>query len=101
MSPSNGVGCCLSPLPQCSVREPSIHLLYLLFCPRLHPVTYCHYNRFHTAFHIDRAMGGGEKMHTVWTQRREEVVNDCLVSPDIFHHMVDRLAEFVVPYQHV
>src|SRR5215471_19246193 len=40
-------------------------------------------------------------MHTVWAQRREEVVNDCLVSPDIFHHMVDRLAEFVVPYQHV
>src|SRR6266581_3251902 len=40
-------------------------------------------------------------MHTVWAQRREEVVNDCLVSPDIFHHMVDRLAEFVVPYPHV
>jgi len=40
-------------------------------------------------------------MHTVWAQRREEVVNDCLVSPDIFHHMVDRLAEFVVLYQHV
>ena len=40
-------------------------------------------------------------MHTVWAQRREEVVNDCLVSPDTFHHMVDRLAEFVVPYQHV
>src|SRR5262244_3512486 len=40
-------------------------------------------------------------MHTVWAQRREEVVNDCLVSPDIFHHMVDRLAAFVVPYQHV
>src|SRR5215471_2050180 len=40
-------------------------------------------------------------MHTVWAQRREEVVNDCLVSPDIFPHMVDRLAEFVVPYQHV
>src|SRR6266581_2806758 len=39
-------------------------------------------------------------MHTVWAQRREEVVNDCLVSPDIFHHMVDRLGEFVVPYQH-
>src|SRR4029453_3789537 len=40
-------------------------------------------------------------MHTVWAQRREEVVNDCLVFPDIFYHMVDRLAEFVVPYQHV
>ena len=40
-------------------------------------------------------------MHPVWTQRREEVLNDCLVSPDVFHQMVERLAEFVVPYQHV
>src|SRR6516165_8626290 len=40
-------------------------------------------------------------MHTVWAPRREEVVNDCFVSPDVFHRMVDRLAEFVVPYQHV
>jgi hypothetical protein len=40
-------------------------------------------------------------MPTVWAQRREEVLNDCLVSPDVFTEMVDRLAEFVVPYQHV
>ena len=40
-------------------------------------------------------------MHTVWAQRREEVLSDCLVSPDVFHRMVDRLAEFVMPYQHV
>src|SRR5215813_233375 len=40
-------------------------------------------------------------MHTVWAQRREEVLHDCLVSPDVFHEMVERLAEFVVPYQHV
>src|SRR6266446_2533970 len=40
-------------------------------------------------------------MNTVWAQRREEVLRDCLVSPDIFHQMVERLAEFVVPYQHV
>src|SRR5215471_8663067 len=40
-------------------------------------------------------------MHTVWPQRREEVLRDCLVSPDVFTQMVDRLAEFVVPYQHV
>src|SRR5215831_4264129 len=39
-------------------------------------------------------------MHTVWAQRREEILNDCLVSPDVFHHMVDRLVECVVPYQH-
>src|ERR1043166_2489313 len=38
-------------------------------------------------------------MHTVWAQRREEVLSDCLVSPDVFHQMVDRLGAFVVPYQ--
>jgi len=43
-------------------------------------------------------MQGGEKMGTVWAQRREEVLRDCLVSPDVFHQMVERLAEFVVPY---
>jgi SRSO17 transposase len=37
----------------------------------------------------------------VWAQRREEVLNDCIVSPDVFHEMVERLAAFVVPYQHV
>jgi hypothetical protein len=40
-------------------------------------------------------------MHTVWAQRREEVLSDCLVSPEVFHQMVERLAEFVMPYQHV
>src|SRR6266851_5728503 len=39
-------------------------------------------------------------MNTVWAQRREEMLNDCLVSPDVFNQMVDRLGEFVVPYQH-
>jgi hypothetical protein len=37
---------------------------------------------------------------TVWAQRREEVLRDCLVSPDVFNQMVDRLGAFVVPYQH-
>jgi DDE superfamily endonuclease len=27
------------------------------------------------------------------------MLSDCLVSPDVFHQMVDRLDEFVVPYQ--
>ena len=40
-------------------------------------------------------------MHTVWAQRREEILNDCLVSPDVFQQMMERLAAFVVPYQHV
>jgi hypothetical protein len=38
-------------------------------------------------------------MMTVWAQRREEVLSDCLVSPDVFNQMVDRLGAFVVPYQ--
>jgi hypothetical protein len=37
-------------------------------------------------------------MNLVWAQRREEVLRDCIVSPDVFMQMVDRLAEFVVPY---
>src|SRR5262245_23987919 len=46
-------------------------------------------------------MQGGEKMGTVWARQREDLLRDCLVSPDVFIPMVDRLAEFVVPYQHV
>src|SRR5262244_646189 len=39
-------------------------------------------------------------MNNVWAQRREEVLRDCLVSPDVFTQMVERLGEFVIPYQH-
>src|SRR5262249_8856741 len=39
-------------------------------------------------------------MHPVWAQRRKAVVSDCLVSPDVFTQMVERLGEFVLPYQH-
>src|SRR4029453_6170107 len=39
-------------------------------------------------------------MHPMWAQRREEVLSDCIVSPDVFTQMVNRLDEFVVPYQH-
>ena len=38
-------------------------------------------------------------MITVWARRREELLSDCLVSPDVFIPMVDRLGEFVVTYQ--
>ena len=34
-----------------------------------------------------------------WAQRHEELLRDCIVSPDVFHPMVDRLRDFVVPYQ--
>jgi hypothetical protein len=39
-------------------------------------------------------------MSPVWAQRREELLSDCLVSPDVFTQMVNRLDKFVVPYQH-
>jgi SRSO17 transposase len=39
-------------------------------------------------------------MNHVWARRREEVLRDCIVSPDVFHQMVERLGEFVIPYQH-
>jgi len=39
-------------------------------------------------------------MHTVWAQRREDALSDCSVSPTVFTQMVDRLGEFVIPYQH-
>src|SRR3989441_3043106 len=44
-------------------------------------------------------LGGGEKMTPTWAQRREALLRDCIVSPDVFTSMVDRLGEFVVPYQ--
>jgi SRSO17 transposase len=39
-------------------------------------------------------------MRTMWAQRREELLSDCLVSPEVFTPLIDRLGEFVVPYQH-
>ena len=38
-------------------------------------------------------------MVLTWTQRRQELLSDCIVSPDVFNSMIDRLAAFVVPYQ--
>lgn len=38
-------------------------------------------------------------MSTLGALRREELLGDCLVSPDVFLQMADRLTEFVVPYQ--
>jgi SRSO17 transposase len=32
-------------------------------------------------------------------QRQKEWFRDCVVSPDVCHHRVDRLGDFVVPYQ--
>ena len=39
-------------------------------------------------------------MTLAWAQRQAELLRDCIVSPDVFASMVDRLCDFVVPYQH-
>jgi len=39
-------------------------------------------------------------MTPAWAQRQAELLSDCIVSPDVFASMVDRLGDFVVPYQH-
>src|SRR5215510_10693818 len=39
-------------------------------------------------------------MTTTWAQRQEALLRDCLVSPSVFESMVDRLCDFVMPYQH-
>ncbi len=28
-------------------------------------------------------------MNTVWAQRKEELLSDCIVSPDVFNHMIE------------
>jgi SRSO17 transposase len=38
-------------------------------------------------------------MTPAWVQRQEALLHDCVVSPDVFEHMVERLRDFVVPYQ--
>src|SRR6266487_4033376 len=38
-------------------------------------------------------------MTPAWAQRQAELLRDCIVSPDVFTSMVDRLGEFVMPYQ--
>src|SRR5215510_13646824 len=39
-------------------------------------------------------------MPPAWAQRQEALLHDCIVSPDVFDHMVERLRDFAVPYQH-
>jgi hypothetical protein len=38
-------------------------------------------------------------MTPAWAQRQEELLRDCIVTPDVFTHMMDRLGDFVVPVQ--
>ena len=39
-------------------------------------------------------------MTPAWAQSQKELLRDCVVSPDVFTHMVDRLRDCVVPYQY-
>jgi hypothetical protein len=39
-------------------------------------------------------------MRAVGASRQEELLHDCAVSPQVFDHLVDRLRNFVVSYQH-
>jgi hypothetical protein len=34
-------------------------------------------------------------MTLAWAQRQEALLRDCIVSPDVFNSMVDRLRDFV------
>ena len=36
-------------------------------------------------------------MTPAWAQRREEMLSDCIVSPDVFKQMMDRLGESWCP----
>jgi SRSO17 transposase len=38
-------------------------------------------------------------MTAVWAQRQAALLRDCIVSPDVFTPIVDRLRAFMVPYQ--
>src|SRR5713101_6641474 len=40
-------------------------------------------------------------MTPAWAQRQAALRSDCIVSSAVFDHMVDRLRDFVVPYQRV
>ena len=39
-------------------------------------------------------------MTPAWAQRQEALLRDCVVSPDVFTPMVDRLRDLVRPYQY-
>ena len=39
-------------------------------------------------------------MTLAWAQRQEALLSDCIVPLGVFMHMVDRLSDFAVPYQH-
>src|SRR5215468_12448492 len=63
-------------------------------------MTSCRIHRFQAISCIDMPFCGGEKMTSGWAQRQAELLSSCIVSPHVFESIVDRLCDFVVPYQH-
>ena len=39
-------------------------------------------------------------MLAAWALRQKALLSDCIGSPDVFHQMVDRRGDCVVPYPH-
>jgi len=39
-------------------------------------------------------------MTPAWAQRREELLSDCIVSPDVFHQMGGRVSDLHFPTPH-
>ncbi len=37
-------------------------------------------------------------MRAMWASRQEDLLSDCVVSPHVFDHLLERLDDFVVPY---
>jgi hypothetical protein len=55
----------------------------------LHHVTSCYYKLFLPASSISMPMRGGEKRTPAWALRKEALLRDCIVSPDVFTQMMD------------
>src|SRR5262245_21426110 len=75
-------------------------LLYLLYASPLCHMTSCRIHSFQAISCIDMPFCGGEKMTSGWAQRQAELLSGCIVSPHVFESIVNRLCDFVVPYQY-
>ena len=69
------------------------------FCPLLHDVTCCEYNRFPTRTQHWQGKSRRRKDGTYVGTTAKGVIGRLHRFPDVFNPMVGRLAEFVVPYQ--
>src|SRR5712691_3131661 len=63
-------------------------IFYLLYTPFLCDTTHGSLNRFRRASRVARPSQGGEKRTAGWASRHEDLVNDGVVAPHVFDHMV-------------